>query len=321
MNKFYTFIAKLISKTFGLFNLKKKLISNINYNLGLNNLLLISKNYNDITKLEQSECKIFSQNGEDGILDYIITVLKIERPNFIEIGVGSYVEANTRFIYERFSPKGVIIDIEKNLKNKVFSNINPWKGDLRVIEEKVTTENINIILSKNCDFDVDIFSLDIDSTDYWILDKLKSNISKIFVAEYNAVFGSKLEVTTPNMKNFNREEYHYSHLCFGMSLRALINIMVKKNYYFIGTNSVKNNAFFVSNDYPIDQYFKNLKIREIDYYVDTNIRESRNIKGNLNYLSGEKKLREIYDCEVIDLSVDVKKKVKIRDIIINHDIR
>ena len=321
MNKFYIFIAKLISKTFGLFNLKKKLISNINYNLGLNNLLLISKNYNDITKLEQSECKIFSQNGEDGILDYIITVLKIERPNFIEIGVGSYVEANTRFIYERFSPKGVIIDIEKNLKNKVFSNINPWKGDLRVIEEKVTTENINIILSKNCDFDVDIFSLDIDSTDYWILDKLKSNISKIFVAEYNAVFGSKLEVTTPNIKNFNREEYHYSHLCFGMSLRALINIMVKKNYYFIGTNSVKNNAFFVSNDYPIDQYFKNLKIREIDYYVDTNIRESRNIKGNLNYLSGEKKLREIYDCEVIDLSVDVKKKVKIRDIIINRDIR
>ena len=321
MNKFYTFIAKLISKTFGLFNLKKKLISSINYNLGLNNLLLISKNYNDITKLEQSECKIFSQNGEDGILDYIITVLKIERPNFIEIGVGSYVEANTRFIYERFSPKGVIIDIEKNLKNKVFSNINPWKGDLRVIEEKVTTENINIILSKNCDFDVDIFSLDIDSTDYWILDKLKSNISKIFVAEYNAVFGSKLEVTTPNIKNFNREEYHYSHLCFGMSLRALINIMVKKNYYFIGTNSVKNNAFFVSNDYPIDQYFKNLKIREIDYYVDTNIRESRNIKGNLNYLSGEKKLREIYDCEVIDLSVDVKKKVKIRDITINHDIR
>ena len=315
MNKFYIFIAKLISKTFSLFNFKKKLITNINYNLGLNNLLLISKKYNDITRLEQSECKIFSQNGEDGILDYIISILKIERPNFIEIGVGSYMEANTRFIYDRFSSKGIIIDIEKNLKDKVFSNINPWKGDLRVIEEKVTTENINIILSKNCDFDVDIFSLDIDSTDYWILDKLKSNISKIFVAEYNAVFGSKLEVTTPNIKNFSREEYHYSHLCFGMSLKALINIMTKKNYYFIGANSVKNNAFFVSNDYPIDQYFKNLKIQDIDYYVDANIRESRDLEGNLNYLSGEKKLREIYDCEVIDLSVDVKKKVKIRDII------
>ena len=281
----------------------------------MNNLLLISEKYNNITRLEQSECKIYSQNGEDGILDYIITMLGIVKPNFIEIGVGTYMEANTRFIYDRFYPKGIIIDAEKNLTNKVFSNINSWKGDLRVIEEKVSTRNINEIISKNCDFNVDIFSLDIDSIDYWIIDELKPNISKIFVAEYNAVFGGSLEITTPNLENFDRKEYHYSHLCFGMSLKALINIMAKKNFYFIGTNSVRNNAFFVSNDYPIDQYFKNLKIEDINYYVDSNIRESRDIKGNLNYLSGEKKIKEIYDCEVIDLSTDIEKKVKIKDII------
>ena len=315
MRIFYIYIAKLISKIFNILNFKKKLITNINYNLGLNNLLVISKKYKDITKLEQSECKIFSQNGEDGILDYITSMLKIERPNFIEIGVGTYVEANTRFIYDRFSPKGIIIDAEKDLKNKVFSNINPWKGDLRVIEEKISTENINDIISKNCNFGIDIFSLDIDSIDYWIIDKLKPNISKIFVAEYNAVFGGTLEVTTPNLKNFNRQEYHYSHLCFGMSLKALINIMKRKNFYFIGTNSVRNNAFFISNDYPIDQYFKNLKVEDTTYYVDSNIRESRDINGKLNYLSGEKKLKEIYDCEVIDLSSSEEKKVKIKDII------
>ena len=315
MRIFYVYIAKLISQIFNFLNFKKKLITNINYNLGLNNLLVISKKYKNITRLEQSECKIFSQNGEDGILDFITSMLKIERPNFIEIGVGTYVEANTRFIYDRFSPKGIIIDAEKDLKNKVFSNINPWKGDLRVIEEKISTENINNIISTNCDFAIDIFSLDIDSIDYWVIDKLKPNISKIFVAEYNAVFGSTLEVTTPNLKNFNRQEYHYSHLCFGMSLKALINIMKKKNFYFIGTNSVRNNAFFISNDYPIDQYFKNLKIEDINYYVDSNIRESRDIKGNLNYLSGEKKLIEIYDCEVVDLSSDIEKKVKIKEII------
>ena len=315
MRIFYIYIAKLISIIFNFFNFKKKLITNINYNLGLNNLLVISKKYKNITRLEQSECKIFSQNGEDGILDFITSMLKIERPNFIEIGVGTYVEANTRFIYDRFSPKGIIIDAEEDLKNKVFSNINPWKGDLKVIEEKISTENINNIISTNCDFAIDIFSLDIDSIDYWVIDKLKPNISKIFVAEYNAVFGSTLEVTTPNLKNFNRQEYHYSHLCFGMSLKALINIMKKKNFYFIGTNSVRNNAFFISNDYPIDQYFKNLKIEDINYYVDSNIRESRDIKGNLNYLSGEKKLIEIYDCEVVDLSSDIEKKVKIKEII------
>ena len=48
---------------------------------------------------------------------------------------------------------------------------------------------------------------------------------------------------------------------------------------------------------------------------DSNIRESRDPKVNLNYLSGQKKLKEIYDCEVIDLSSDLEKKVKIKDII------
>ena len=242
-------------------------------------------------------------------------MLKLERPNFIEIGVGTYIEANTRFIYDRFSSKGIIIDSVNNLKTKVFSNVNSWKGDLRVVEEKVSTENINNIISENCDFDVDIFSLDIDSIDYWIIDKLKPNISKIFVAEYNAVFGSSLEITVPNLKDFERKKYHYSHLCYGMSLKALINIMKKKNFYFIGTNSIRNNAFFISNNYPIDEYFKNLEINKLNHYVDSNIRESRDIKNNLNHLYGENKLKEIYDCEVIDLSSDKEKKVKIKDLI------
>ena len=315
MKNFYINIAKLITKILSFLNIKKKITNNINYNLGLNNLLLISEKYNDMNKLEQSECKIFSQNGEDGILDYIITMLKIIKPNFIEIGVGTYVEANTRFIYDRFYPKGIIIDVEKSLSSKVFSNINSWKGDLRIIEEKVSTKNINKIISKHCDFNVDIFSLDIDSIDYWIIDKLKPNISKIFVAEYNPVFGSSLEVTVPNLANFDRGKYHYSHLCYGMSLKALINLMSKKNYYFIGSNSLKNNAFFVSNDFPMNQYFKKLELESLGYYVDSNVRESRDITGNLNYLSGEKKLNEILDCEVVDISDDINKKIKIKDIL------
>ena len=241
MKNLYINIAKLISKLFSFLNIKKKLITKINYNLGLNNLLIISEKYQAINKLEQSECKIFSQNGEDGILDYIISMLKIKRPNFIEIGVGTYVEANTRFIYDRHSPKGLIIDTEKNLVNKVFSNVNSWKGDLRVVEERVSTENINNIISKNCNFNIDIFSLDIDSIDYWIIEKLKANISKIFVAEYNSTFGSSLEVTIPNLNNFDRKEYHYSHLCYGMSLKALINIMAKKNFAFIVKKKLREN--------------------------------------------------------------------------------
>ena len=58
---------------------------------------------------------IFSQNGEDGIIDYLLESLLIKKPKFIEIGVGDYTEANTRYIFETRSPKGLIIDCNDNL--------------------------------------------------------------------------------------------------------------------------------------------------------------------------------------------------------------
>ena len=92
--------------------------------------------------------------------------------------------------------------------------------------------------------------------------------------EYNAVFGENLEISVPNIDNFNRTNYHYSNLCFGASLKAIVKLMKTKNYVFIGTNLTRVNAFLLKNqlsklniDIPDD---KNLKD-----HVDSNVRESR----------------------------------------------
>ena len=60
------------------------------------------------------------------------------------------------------------------------------------------------MLSNNFDNNLDIFSLDVDGIDYWILEVLPEKLSKIVVLEYNPIFGSNLEVTIPNLKNFDR---------------------------------------------------------------------------------------------------------------------
>ena len=44
------------------------------------------KNYKDINKLHDVDYKIFSQNGEDGILDYLLYQLKIENLNLLKLG-------------------------------------------------------------------------------------------------------------------------------------------------------------------------------------------------------------------------------------------
>jgi len=271
--------------------------------------------YDEVEDLIETEVKIFSQNGEDGIIDYLVHKLKVDKKNFVEIGVGNYRESNTRFLYNRYHPKGLIIDYIDDMKKKVTKHVNFWKGDLRICNQKIDADNILDILNKNCDYEIDFFSIDIDSIDYWIIKKLKNNISKIFVAEYNPVFGAELEVTVPNISGFERSKYHYSYLCYGMSLKALINLMDQKGYYFIGTNLQKINAFFILKEFKKEVFFKNIKIKSLDNYTNSNIRDSRDINNNLNFLSGNNKFKEIEDCEVINLKNNKNELVKLKDLI------
>ena len=138
------------------------------------------KNYKNIKKINDLDYKIFSQFGEDGIIDYLVQSLEITSPKFVEIGVGDYSECNTRFLFEIAQPKGLIIDCVNNFKNRVKKNISLWKGDLKVLNQKISSKNINQILDKEgFNSGIDIFSLDIDGVDYWILEKLPKNFSKI----------------------------------------------------------------------------------------------------------------------------------------------
>ena len=61
---------------------------------GKNIFLNKRKNYPKFISINDAEEKIFSQNGEDGILDYLLEKTKIYDPWFVEIGVEDYIEKN-----------------------------------------------------------------------------------------------------------------------------------------------------------------------------------------------------------------------------------
>ena len=92
------------------------------YMAGSSHVSLMRQNYYKIKDINDLDYKIFSQNGEDGIIDYLLHSLKIDKPKFIEIGVGDYTECNTRFLFESRSAKGLIIDCLKNLTSEVSKN-------------------------------------------------------------------------------------------------------------------------------------------------------------------------------------------------------
>ena len=73
----------------------------------LNNLKLIGgkqlTNYNkqiQSKNINDYEFKVYSQFGEDGIIQYLIEKLNIEKKIFVEFGVENYEESNTHFLLE-----------------------------------------------------------------------------------------------------------------------------------------------------------------------------------------------------------------------------
>ena len=90
--------------------------------------------------------------------------------------------------------------------------------------------------------------------------------------------------------------------------------MEKKNFYFVGSNLFRNNAFFVSKNFSKQKFLKNLIIENLEISSKANFRESRDKNGNLNYLSGIKKIQEIAECEVVLIDNTGRKNIKIKDL-------
>ena len=203
---------------------------------------LSTNNFNDY------EFKVFSQFGEDGLVQYLIKNLDISSKKFIEFGVQDYEEANTRFLLENNNWSGLIIDSSKENLEYIKKQNYYWKYNIRAENSFITKENINLIIKKNkFDGEIGILSIDIDGNDYWIWNEIEVVKPDIVIIEYNARLGSELSLTIPYKSNFNRME-NLKKNNYGASLSALNKLAEKKGYKLVGTNSNGNNAFFVDID-------------------------------------------------------------------------
>lgn len=195
------------------------------------------------------EVKVFSQFGEDGLIDHLINILNLQSKTFIEFGVEDYNESNTRFLLEARNWKGLIFDSSDKYVNRIKSEDYYWRENIIAKKAFINAENINELIINNIFFkDVGLLSIDIDGNDYWIWKSLNCIKSSIVVIEYNARFGFQKSVTVPYKKNFKRQKEHHSSVYFGASLAALHNLGNEKGYSLVGTNLNGNNAFFVRSD-------------------------------------------------------------------------
>ena len=76
--------------------------------------------------INESEFRVFSQWGEDGIIQYLLRHVKIPRKIFVEFGVENYVESNTRFLITNDYWSGLVIDGSEENVSYIKNDVIYW---------------------------------------------------------------------------------------------------------------------------------------------------------------------------------------------------
>lgn len=249
-----------------------------------------------------AEFRVFSQFGDDGIIQYLIARLEIpaELSTFVEFGVQDYSESNTRFLLLNDNWRGLVMDGDEGNMERLRARDLYWRQDLTALCRWVDRDNINSILQESgFAGPVGVLSIDIDGNDYWVWQRITSVQPVIVIAEYNSVFGARQAITVPYDPAFNRTKAHYSNLYWGASLSALASLAHSKGYAFVGSNQAGNNAYFVHESYIGRGGIA--AITPEQGYVESRFRESRDQQGRLTYVGGGARRQMIAEMPVYDV--------------------
>ena len=249
------------------------------------------------------EFRVFSQHGQDGILQHLLRQVPITVDTFVEFGVSNYEESNTRFLLLNNNWRGLVIDSSQRNIAHVRQSPSYWRHDLRAVEAFVTAENINaLIANAGIEGDIGLVGIDLDGNDYWVWNALSVVRPRILICEFNVALGLERALTIPYDASFDRSKAHHSHLYFGASLPALIQLGREKGYRFVGHASTGNDAFFVREDLakdipvqPPERTFGMLRFTE-----------SRDSQGNLDFQRGSMLFERIQHLPFVTLRNDAR---------------
>ncbi len=221
-------------------------------------------------KMKNHECKVYSQNGEDGLLLFIFSQVDTTNRTLVEFGIETGRECNAANLLIHFGWNGLLMDGSPKYARRAreYYDRFPHTQDpsLKIQQSFVTVENINKTLSDNqIQGEIDLLSIDIDGNDYWVWEAINVVDPRVVVIEINASFGPDRAITVEYDEQFRRFSKHRSGWYHGASLAALEKLGARQGYSLVAVDSTGSNAFFVKTELLADTELQQVSAVEAFY--------------------------------------------------------
>lgn len=192
-------------------------------------------------RLLQFRKNIYSQTGEDGIIEKILNALPITDKWCVEFGAwdGCHL-SNTRNLVESCGYSAVLIEGNSRKAKKLTDNYSSNKNiyPINAFVGFNDIDGLDVLLKDTpIPHDFDFLSIDIDSNDYHVWKALKNYRPKLVCVEYNQTIPTHIEFVQEANPKINQ----------GNSILSMCKLAKEKDYELIC--ALKFNLFFVRKEY------------------------------------------------------------------------
>ena len=195
----------------------------------------------DFSKVERS---VYSQNGEDGVIEELFKVIEPGPKFAVDIGAGNGKQgSNTRNLILNHGWKGLLVESDPAKAAQAHKN----SADLpvTVVNAQADPGSVEGMIDQyKVPRDLDLVSNDIDGKDYYVWESLGFQ-PRVVVIEFNAGFPPphKAVVEYSQFRVWEQDDY------FGASIQSMCDLGRSLGYALVYCESVGANLFFVQDSY------------------------------------------------------------------------
>lgn len=185
-----------------------------------------------VATINEFEKKVYSQNGEDGIIEALFSWIGVIDKFYVEFGVGSGAECNSRLLRSQ-GWKGLQFDADhEDAEGGLYKRL-------------ITVKNIDRVFRN---FEVprvlDFLSIDVDGLDFYLWKALRYSKPRVVVIEFNGSIPPEEDKVVPYNPKFSWDGTNY----FGASILAMLRLGRHIGYSLVGSDLNGVNLFFVADE-------------------------------------------------------------------------